>query len=501
MNKNIVITLLVVVIGILASAVFDYYPFADRSISSSKQNNEVKISYWVAPMDANYRRDEPGKSPMGMDLIPVYEGKGDGGGEEDKNVIKVKPSVINNIGVRSGKVKRGTIGEHAETVGYIDYDESKISHIHMRAEGWVEKLYVNSVGERVKEGDLLFEVYAPSLVNAQSEYLQALGGGRSNLIRASKDRLQALGISGRQIKKLVKTRKVDQLVQVYAPQDGVVSELNITDGMHVKPTTTTISLADLSSIWILVDMFEQDAGWVKEGLEAEMRLSYDTGKVWSGKITYIYPEIDPKTRTLKARMQFDNPGEVLKPNMYVDVLINGAGHINALYIPREALIRTGNSERVILDLGDGRFKPVAVRAGLESGDNIEILSGLKEDQDIVISAQFLIDSEASFSGSAIRMEDAQPEMDEQDMSVHQGEEPLSGVSVGIVNMVMPDMNKINLTHDPIPEIDWPGMTMDLMVSEEVNLEGLKKGDSVEFKVQKSSKGYFHIIEIEAVNHD
>lgn len=407
---NARILTLVIATAVIAGAIGFHFgasktPTAESGAQQT-DSGERKVAYWVAPMDANYRRDEPGKSPMGMDLVPVYADEVNGSaGQDDADAVKLSPAVVQNFGVRTAKVKSGPFSRRIETVGYIDYDESLIAHLHMRAEGWVEKLYVHSIGERVEKGDLLFEIYAPALVNAQGDYLNALRSGRDELIRASKERLRALGIPDSQITEITKTRKATQRIRFFAPQDGVVAALNLAEGMYLTPQKAALSLADLAQVWLLVDVFETQAEWVKEGLRAQVRLSYKPGTAWDGEITYIYPQIDPQTRTLKARLEFDNPGEALKPGMYADVTIMGAEKQNVLSIPRAALIRTGNSERVILALGDGKFRPAAVQAGVESGDRVEIISGLEAGETVVTSAQFLIDSEASFSGTAIRMSD------------------------------------------------------------------------------------------------
>jgi membrane fusion protein, copper/silver efflux system len=360
---------------------------------------EKKILYWVAPMDASYRRDEPGKSPMGMDLVPVYSSEGDG------VEVKVSPAVINNLGVRTAKVERGPLWRRIDTVASVDYDESKLSHIHLRTEGWIENLAVRSEGERVKKGDRLFNVYSPKLVNAMEEYLQALNSNNRRLVSASKDRLISLGISRKQIRKLEKTKKVPQTVVVYAQQDGVVAALNIREGMYVKPASEIMRLADLSSVWVLAEVFENQVDWVELGQDAEVSLSYLPGKLWDGKVEYIYPSLDPKTRTLKVRLQFDNPDEELKPNMYAHINIYGGAKKNILMIPREALIRTGQEQRVIVALGEGRFAPQDVNAGIESGDWVEIISGVSEGDNVVVSGQFLIDSEASLKASLMRMQE------------------------------------------------------------------------------------------------
>jgi len=369
-------------------------------VSSVAADEEKEILYWVAPMDANYRRDKPGKSPMGMDLVPFYAG-----GDEAGSAIRISPTVVQNLGVRTVKAELTRLWRGIDTVGYVDYDESKVSHIHLRTEGWIEKLAVESEGERVKKGDFLFDVYSPKLVNAQEELLTAMSTGNKGLIRATKERLAALGISSSQIKKLEKTKKVKQRISIYAPQDGVVSDLPVREGMFVKPSKKVMTLGDLSSVWLLAEVFERQSQWVEVGQAAEVRLSYLPGKLWQGKVEYIYPSLDAKTRTLKVRLRFDNPGERLKPNMYANVKIFGGAKENTIVVPIEGLIRTGREERIIVSLGEGRFEARQVIAGIESGNFVEILNGIDDGDEIVTSGQFLIDSEASMRGSIVRMTD------------------------------------------------------------------------------------------------
>lgn len=357
------------------------------------------ILYWVAPMDPNYKRDKPGKSPMGMDLVPVYADD-----NAQQNIVSIDPEIVQNLGVRKAAAERTRLWRGIDTVGYVDYDESRVSHIHLRTEGWIENLTVKSEGERVSKGDRLFDLYSPELVNAQKEFVTALTSGNKSLIRASQARLSALGVADEQIEQVRKTRETRQHIRVYAPQDGVVSALMVREGMFVKPAMNVMSLGDLSTVWLLAEVFERQADWVKVGQAAEVRLGYLPGKLWQGKVEYIYPSLDPKTRTLKVRLRFDNPDEGLKPNMYASVRIFGGPRENIVVIPLEGLIRTGRDERVIIALGDGRFEARDVIAGIESGDYVEIVRGVDEGETVVVSGQFLIDSEASMRASLKRMD-------------------------------------------------------------------------------------------------
>lgn len=382
------------IVGIILAMQSLVYMLAPVAIADEQK----EILYWVAPMDPNYQRDKPGKSPMGMDLVPVYADDNAQGG-----TVSIKPEVVQNLGVRTVKAERTRLWRGIDTVGYVDYDESRVSHIHLRTEGWIENLAVKSEGERVKKDERLFDLYSPELVNAQKEFVTALSSGNKSLIRASKPRLAALGVSDSQIKQIEKTRQTRHHISIFAPQDGVVSSLMVREGMFVKPSMNVMSLGDLSSVWLLAEVFEKQAQWVRVGQDAEVRLSFVPGHVWQGKVEYIYPSLDPKTRTLKVRLRFENPDEGLKPNMYANVRIFGGPKENIIVIPLEGLIRTGREERVIIDLDEGRFEAREVVSGIESGDYVEIIQGVDEGERVVTSGQFLIDSEASMRAGIKRM--------------------------------------------------------------------------------------------------
>ena len=443
---------------------------------------EKKVLYWVAPMDPNYRRDKPGKSPMGMDLIPVYADA-----NASASTVTISPQVVQNLGVRTQKAERTRLWRGIDTVGYVDYDESKVSHIHLRTEGWIEKLAVRSEGERVKKGERLFDLYAPELVNAQEEYVNALSSGNKGLMHASKERLSALGISASQINELQKTKKVHQRISMYASQDGVVTTLPVREGMFVKPSMRVMSLGDLSSVWLLAEVFERQTEWVKTGQSAEVRLSYIPGRTWDGEVEYIYPSLDPKTRTLKVRLRFDNPDEKLKPNMYANVRIFGGAKDNVIAIPIEGLIRTGREDRVIIALGEGRFEARKVTAGIESGDYVEILQGVNAGDDIVVSGQFLIDSEASMRASLMRM--SKPESDKTGMTDTSTMEDKSVTGSGVIRAINRAQGTLKLQHEPIEVLGWPSMNMDFQLAGDVSLDGLSVIDPVMFTLEEIDDRY------------
>lgn len=371
------------------------------SVSAQKQEAAGKVLFYRHPMNPSVTSDKMLKDDMGMDYIPVYEDAGPA--PSMAGVISVAPQVTQTMGVRTAPVTRGALERTINTVGYVAVDEDKIRREHVRVEGWVEKLHVNFVGGSVRKGDLLFELYAPKLVSTGEEYLHALAADNPALQRAARERLARLGLSEAQIATLERTRRVSRLTGIYAQTGGVVQNLAIRPGAYVDPAMETVTLADLSSVWIVADVFGQQAGWVKAGAEAEARFADIPGRVWRGRVDYIYPDINAATRTVRARLRFENPDRQLKPNMYASVLIKAGEPRTALQIPREALIRTGAGERVIVALGEGRFAPRVVQPGAESGEQIEIMAGVDEGETVVTSGQFLIDSEASLKAALTRL--------------------------------------------------------------------------------------------------
>ncbi len=355
-----------------------------------------EILYYRHPMNPTVTSAVPMKDEMGMDYVPIYD---DGGGAG----VRISPTVVNNLGVRTSAAEHGRLWKRIDTVGYVQYDESRVWHLHARAEGWIEGLRIDSVGERVSEGQPLFDLFAPALATAQQEFLNALNRGNQALIAASEARLRSLGIPAASIASLRRTRKPDANIRFTATADSVVTQLNVRDGMFVAPATNVMTLADLSSVWVVAEVFQRQADWVSVGRPAEVRLSARPGQVWQGEIEFVYPDLDPGTRTLQVRLRFDNPDEELKPNMFAKVVLFGGPLDDVVHIPIEALIRTGRVDRVILDMGDGRFQPREVVAGLESGDRVEIKAGLDAGDVVVTSGQFLIDSEASLKASLARL--------------------------------------------------------------------------------------------------
>ncbi|HAD10638.1 MAG TPA: efflux RND transporter periplasmic adaptor subunit [Porticoccaceae bacterium] len=436
---------------------------------------EQKPLYWVAPMDPNYRRDQPGKSPMGMDLVPVYEDAD----EQTAGVVWISPDVINNLGVRVMNTKFRVLQSEITTVGYVQYDEDQLVHIHPRVEGWVEKLYVKTAGDPVEKGQPLYELYAPQLVNAQQELVLALKRNNTQLVAAAEDRLKALQIDSSVIDRLKRDRRVSQTLTFYAPQSGVVDNLNIREGFFVNPGTTLMSVGALDTVWVEAEVFERQAALVKVGLPVTMTLDYLPGKQWLGEVDYVYPTLDPKTRTARVRLRFYNPDSLLKPNMFAQVVIHATASEQVLSVPREALIRTGRQDRVVLALGKGRFKSVAVKPGRMDNDYVEIIEGLEADERVVTSAQFLLDSESSKTSDFRRLNHNSNMSDtgEQLPVVDAGRR---ATVAGTIERVDKKSRRLSISHEPIVKWNRPAMTMDFMASERLDLEAMQVGDDIRF---------------------
>lgn len=398
-------TAVVAVLAAIAGAVASYLVFSSHQgegmpeAADAAALKEKKPLYWVAPMDAAFRRDAPGKSPMGMDLTPVYASDEAGAG-----TIRISPEVINNLGVRIAPVEFRALPAQIRTVGYVQYDEDRRVHIHPRVEGWIEKLYVKSSGDPVEAGQPLYELYSPQLVNAQEELLLALKRDNSRLVAAAEDRLRALQLSPEFIARLRRDREVNQTVTFHAPQTGVVDNLNVREGFFVMPGTTLMSVGALEEVWVEAEVFERQASLVSVDLPVTMSLDYLPNREWQGRVDYVYPSLDEKNRTLRVRLRFANEDRVLKPNMFAQVVIEADPLAHALVVPREAVVRTGKQDRVVLALGEGRFASRVVKLGRVGEHYIEILGGVAEHDDVVVSAQFLLDSESSKSADLQRME-------------------------------------------------------------------------------------------------
>ena len=364
-----------------------------------------------------------------------------------------------------------------------------------RVEGWIEKLFVKAVGNSVKAGEPLYSIYSPEMVNAQEELVLASQRGNQVLIDAAEERLRALQVSESEIKKLKETRKIQKTITVKAKQSGVLDRLTVREGAFVTPSMNLMTIAQLDKIWVIAEVFERQLNQVEVGNDVQMNLEYAPGKEWQGKVDYVYPSLNPKTRTGQVRIHFDNPDGFLKPGMFANLNIKaGLGDKN-LIIPKEALIRMGGSNRVVLALGDGKFKSVNVDVGRLGSSRVEILSGLMAGDDIVTSAQFLIDSESSKSSDFKRMQH-DTDVDNESHGSMSSDAAAQAVWVeATVKNVMPQHSMVTLEHGEISEWDWPAMTMDFDVASDVELSQLSTGLSLHAEITQVGKQQYQLTSI------
>jgi membrane fusion protein, copper/silver efflux system len=378
-----------------------------------KQDAQGK-SYWTCAMHPEVRKDEPGNCPIcGMQLIEKREealspgpSPASGRGEPDgaSGIVRIDPRMAQNLGVRTAPVTRGAFAHSFDAVGAVEVDERLIFAAESRAEGWVEQLDVRAVGEPVRKGQAIAGVYSPELYSAQEELLLAARSKDAGLINASRQRLLLLGMYESQIDAVLASGRVERRVRVAAPSSGVVTELNVREGQKVMPGMPLVRIADLSRVWITIEVPESLAAWVKPQGRAEARLSALPGRSFEGRVDYVYPGLDTATRTVRARLVFANRDGALKPGMYANVAILAGAQQDALLVPVESVIRTGKRTVVIVAEGEGRFRPAEVTLGPEHEGTIVILAGLEEGQQVVTSGQFLIDSEASLRGMYQRLD-------------------------------------------------------------------------------------------------
>jgi Cu(I)/Ag(I) efflux system membrane fusion protein len=395
-QRILVVVLVVMVAGAGAWLAWRQVPRA-RPESAREPAAQVAggrtVLYWYDPMRPDVRFDAPGRSPfMDMELRPKYA-------DEAGGSVVIDPRMVQSLGVRTAKVQRGDFAVREEAAGAIAVDERRIEVVESRAQGWVERLHVRAVDDPVRRDQLLAEIFAPDLYAAQEELLLALrmAGGRRDdaLVEAARGRLALLGVDARQIARVEQRGASERRVSHYAPFDGIVAELGLREGQRVEPGMPLFRLVDLSRVWVTAEIPEARAAAIAAGDVARARVPAFPGRSFEGRVEYLYPGVRADTRTLAARILLENPGLELKPGMYAQVTVLGQARRDVVQVPSEALIPTGARTVVILAQGAGRFEPVAVRTGAERDGWTEIVSGLEAGQEVAVSGQFLIDSEAS----------------------------------------------------------------------------------------------------------
>jgi multidrug efflux pump subunit AcrA (membrane-fusion protein) len=373
---------------------------------SSASSGERKIKYYKSTMMPGEVRQAPGKDTMGMDMVPVYE---DEAAAAASQAIEIDPVTTQTMGIRTATVTRGALRRTIRTVGAIDYNETALEDVTTKFKGWIEKLYVDATGQQVHRGDPLFDIYSPELYSAQREYSLALeqgtnASGGSSLRVSALTKLQFFDISAGQIAELERTGQPTKTMRIVAPMDGVVVEKMVVQGQMVDPGMKLYRLADLGLVWVQAQIYEQDLAYVKLGQEATVTLSYLPDREFRGRVTYVYPDVDEKTRTARVRMEFHNPGFFLKPGMFATVLVSAELEPSVLLVPDMAVLRSGEKNTVFVALAEGKFEPRTVTLGPQAeNDMYQVISGLKEGERIVTSGQFMLDSESQLREAIQKM--------------------------------------------------------------------------------------------------
>lgn len=440
-----------------------------------------EVLYWYDPMVPDQRFDEPGKSPfMDMQLVPRCADEAAGG-------VKVSPAMMQNLGVRTTEARVMDIAPTVHAVGRVEIDERLIAEVQTLTPGFVEQLTVRAEGETVQRGQRIASVYSPELLTAQNEYKAVLAMPNdvapASLRQAARQRLRLLGLPNSMIQRLERGGAPQRTYPVYAPTSGVVTEIQTRPGAQVSPGQSIVTIAGLSRVWVIAEVPETALGDVRVGLPVEVTFPAYPGETREGSIDYIYPSLDPESRTARARITLSNPGLRLKEGMFANVTIMGTGGM-ALVVPSEAVIDTGR-RKVVLVRRNNAFVPVEVETGREAGDLTQIIAGLNPGAEVVVSGQFLIDSEASLSGVIERLNANAPA---------QGEEEQLPAATGEIRSMDPQQGRVTIAHGPVPMMNWPPMTMTFAVPNPAMLRGFKVGDRVEFTFGREQEGDAYVIQ-------
>lgn len=437
-------------VALILSAGAGYW-FGQSRIASNTSGEgaaptERKPLYYQSPMNPTATSPVPAKDAMGMDFVPVFADDADS--NELVGTVNIDPVVQQNIGLRTAKAQLESLSLRVRAVGRIAFDERRITQLHPKIEGWIENLMVDTTGQQVEKDAILLSLYSPRLVASQEEYVLALKyletlkkspledirRGALDLAESSRARLRLFDVPEHQIRELESTLTPKKSLHIHSPAAGIVTRIGAREGQHVSPNTELFAIADLSRVWVYVDIYEYELPWVKVGDVAEMTLAASPGRVFSGRVVYIYPYAETKTRTVKIRLEFENPDLALKPEMYAEVNVLASDQEAATVIPAEAVVRSGSEDRVFVVRAPGKFEPRKVRLGIQSNGRVIVLAGIEPGDEVVTSAQFLIDSESSLREATNKMRALQPEE-------AQDEPPAAAAGMDMSGEAAPEMDQ------------------------------------------------------------
>jgi len=380
-----------------------------QQIDATAASKGDKVLFWRNPMNPAITSPVFMKDEMGMDYLPVYaDGRSNSG--DVIGTVSIDPVTVQNIGVRSVAAKRETLSREINALGRIDFNEERLTRLHPKTSGWIESMHVDETGVRVKHDTILLGIYSPDLVAAQREYLLALTTWEKNkssrsesVLKSARERLELFDVPEHQIMELIKSRKIKKQLHIHSPFQGRVIKIGARDGQYVTPKDQLYLIADLSRIWVNVDVFEDQLAWVKEGDRAEMRVKAEPGRVFHGKVTFIHPIFNSKSRTAQIRLEFENSDLALKPGMFANVILFSDPQKNAVVVPSESIVRSGNREQVFVVRAPGKFEPREVIIGVSASGLTQILEGVNPGDQVVTSSQFLIDSESKLREATAKM--------------------------------------------------------------------------------------------------
>jgi RND family efflux transporter MFP subunit len=474
---------------------------AVQEVPESAQTKR-KILYYRNPMGLPDTSPVPKKDPMGMDYIAVYEG------EEPQaagNEIRVSTEKVQRLGVRTEPVAMRELTQPVRAVGTVQIDEQRIHTVAPKFEGWIERLHVATTGQPVGRGQPLMEVYSPDLVTAQQEYVIAaqsteavkeagpeMQAAMRQLKAAALARLRNWDISDRELERLEREGTMRRTVTFYSPVSGVVIEKPALKGMRFMPGEALYQISDLSSLWVLADVFEQDLGLVRPGQAASISVNAYPGRSFKGKVAYFYPTVTPDTRTGKVRIELANPGGLLKPAMYATVELAAGPALRVLAVPRSAVIDSGVRRVVLVQLGEGRFEPRQVKLGAPAADYVEVVEGLQEGEAVVVAANFLIDAESNLKAALGAF--TPPAVDR--AATGPAGASVSHRAQGTVESIDAKANTVSVEHGPVPSIKWPAMTMEFSFANPSLAGSARPGAKIAFEFVERKPGEYVITQIE-----
>jgi RND family efflux transporter MFP subunit len=470
-------------------------PAATATAPAAPGKGERKVLYYRNPMGLPDTSPTPKKDSMGMDYIPVYEGE-----EEDGAGVKLTTAKMQKLGVRSVPVERRRLDAVVRATGRVEVDERRLATITPKFEGYVEKLFVNATGQYVARGAPLFEAYSPELLATQREYAIAVQGlaqvrggdettiaGMKRLADSALERLRNWDVTEEQIAQLAAGGKPQRALTFRAPAGGIVLERKATQGMRFMPGEMLYQIADLSSVWVIADVFEQDIGRVRTGQRATLRFDAYPGQAFEGRVTYVYPTLKAETRTAQLRIELANPGGRLKPAMYAQAELPTAGG-PVLAVPASAVIDSGTRRVVLIDQGEGRFEPREVKLGARGDEYAEVVDGLKEGERVVVAANFLIDAESNLKAALGGLAGGT------DVA---GKKQVTHSAVGTLDDVDARSGMLLITHEPVDSLKWPRMTMEFAPANEALARSVKPGAPISFDFVERKPGEWVVTRIEA----